>query len=254
MSSRQSLSIRMLRSIQSYFPMVDSIKSTLRWNYYRLTKNVAEPEFAVLRAILPSRPICIDIGANRGLTIQSLLNICPLATIVGFEPNTILVKQIARRFASNLNVKIINAGIGEREGSLLFFIPKYRNYVYDCLSSTDRSSAESWLSDDTCWRFDSTKLSLIEVKIDIIPLDNLNLIPSFIKIDVQGTNMDVILGGLGMIELHKPIILIESPEDCVRDILARFGYIEYHTRSGRLYLGKGRINSLFIPSSIPVLP
>jgi len=249
MSSRQYILVRMLRSAQSFLPILDSLKSNIRWNYYSLIRAVAEPEFSVLRAILPKQPICIDIGANRGLTIQSILNVLPSAKILAFEPNKMLAQLISNRFALNANVEILNLGIGKTDDDLLLYIPKYRNYVYDCLGSTDKESAETWLSENTCWLFQKKWLSIVEMPIRIAPLDKFNLAPSFVKVDVQGTNEEVIIGGLRTIKLHQPVILMETPEDSVREILFEIGYGEYYVQSSVIFPGKGRINSLFIPSS-----
>ena len=46
-------------------------------------------------------------------------------------------------------------------------------------------------------------------EINIFPLDDFNLSPNFIKIDVQGSEKDVLLGAERTICVHKPVVVIE---------------------------------------------
>ena len=52
----------------------------------------------------------------------------------------------------------------------------------------------------------------------ICTLDSYNLSPSFIKIDVQGSELDVLIGGKDTIMTHKPTIIIEVIMNNVFDI------------------------------------
>jgi FkbM family methyltransferase len=73
-------------------------------------------------------------------------------------------------------------------------------------------------------------ISLDDQKGDVcvIALDNLNLVPHFIKIDVEGMEADVIRGALQTIERHRPVLYVENdrPEksDELIELIHGLGY------------------------------
>ena len=52
--------------------------------------------------------------------------------------------------------------------------------------------------------------------VPMITIDSLNVAPSFIKIDVEGMEFDVLKGAKRTILEHKPIVLIEENSLCLR--------------------------------------
>ena len=117
-------------------------------------------------------------------------------------------------------LRIEPVGLGAEEGEFDLHIPSYRGYVFDGLASTDRHSAESWLNEDTLLAFDPAKLSIETVRCRIRTLDGFGLEPFFMKIDVQGSELKVLMGGESTIGRHRPVLLIEWPEPEVSAWLA----------------------------------
>jgi hypothetical protein len=78
-------------------------------------------------------------------------------------------------------------------------------------------------------------------------LDNLNLAPDFIKIDIQGFELQALRGGHRTLERHRPALLIETPGDEIIQYLSNFCYQSYVYQGGRLVEGHqhGR-NSFFV--------
>ncbi len=62
----------------------------------------------------------IDVGVNKGQTIDFFLAISPGAEIWGFEPNRKLFSFLTRKYRSNARVHLVNAGASSKTGSLTF--------------------------------------------------------------------------------------------------------------------------------------
>ena len=82
-------------------------------------------------------------------------------------------------------------------------------------------------------------------------LDSLGLRPDLVKIDVQGTEAEVVRGGLETLRATRPALLIEieSGDVGVAGLLEGEGYAELAYRDGRLEPGRGSMNSFFLHRS-----
>ncbi|MGK4566557.1 FkbM family methyltransferase [Flavobacterium sp. 3HN19-14] len=61
----------------------------------------------------------LDVGANKGQTIEFFLKIYPNAKINAFEPNKKLYLQLKDKFKNN-NIVVHNVGVSNIKGELLF--------------------------------------------------------------------------------------------------------------------------------------
>jgi len=65
-------------------------------------------------------PIILDVGCNKGQSIQFFLNINDLSKIFAFEPNKKLYNQLKENYESNYNIKLFNVGVSKENTKLLF--------------------------------------------------------------------------------------------------------------------------------------
>jgi FkbM family methyltransferase len=70
--------------------------------------------------IAGDNPTIIDVGSNKGQTIDFFLSNFKNARIYGFEPNPVLYNNLIKKYKSNSNVSIKNCGISDISGKLLF--------------------------------------------------------------------------------------------------------------------------------------
>ncbi|WP_372617682.1 FkbM family methyltransferase [Falsiroseomonas sp.] len=218
---------RVLRTAQTFFPALGDIKAAAQDRLARLTGIPFEADFRALRLFGGEGRLHLDIGANRGQSITAIRMCATRPRIVSFEPNPKLAAALKRRFAEVPGVRIEPVGLGAAEGEFSLHIPSYRGYVFDGLASTDREAAASWLNERTLIGFDPAKLSIETVRCRIRRLDDFGLEPFFIKVDVQGTELQVLQGGQRTIEAHRPVLLLEWPEDELIAWLAARGYRRY---------------------------
>lgn len=232
------------RSIQTYFPALHDVRFDLKFFKMKMTKTPHENDFNALKQFNPKEDqVLVDIGSNRGESICSMLLASNLSNkIVGFEPNKLVFDKLIRRFGKDKKVILHNVGLGSTKEKLNLFIPFYRNWMFDGLSSFNINEAREWLK-TRLWNFKEVKLSIKEVPCQIETLDSYNLRPCFIKIDVQGFELEVLRGAKETITEYKPVLLIESITEEVIDFLKPIGYDFYSFENGSFKPGNGILNT-----------
>jgi len=162
-------------------------------------------------------PTILDIGANFGAyTIPMALNVMANNGIIyAFEPQRRIYNQLCGNiFVNNLdNVYAFNYALGKEESILNIKVPNYTKFKNPGAFSLDiktmvSRNLENYLSE---------KVESILVK----PLNTVNTksLISLIKIDVEGMELDVILGGEQLLKQNcfPPIIFESWNDDKFRD-------------------------------------
>ena len=136
-----------------------------------------------------------DIGAHLGYYAALSVEMAPEGEIHAFEANKKLCGYLNRNFSGSKNVHISCAAVAESVGEVDF---------YDA-TKTEDSSASS--------RFNLSELDIAPSRIAATTLDEYikrgNKAPTTIKIDVEGGEYDVVMGGLNLIKEYKPRIIME---------------------------------------------
>ena len=74
-----------------------------------------------------------------------------------------------------------------------------------------------------------TEVSTIENEVSFNTIDNLEVTPFFIKIDVEGAELEVLRGSLNVIKKYNPVVLVEIQNHKsyleIKELLAPHGYI-----------------------------
>jgi len=73
-----------------------------------------------LKNIAFSDPIILDVGANKGQTIDFFLGLFKECTIYSFEPNQELFERLQKKYSTKENVHLFNVGISNQKGTLSF--------------------------------------------------------------------------------------------------------------------------------------
>ena len=238
---------KIFRSIQTLFPFLHDTRFTLKMKMIGWTKNPHEEDFKALKLFQPKDDeVFVDIGSNRGEAISSMrATSSSHIKIIGFEPNPLIFDKLKKQFIKDPNVEVHNCGLGNSNNKHSLYVPFYRKWMFDGLSSFKFNEAEDWLK-TRLWGFDDKKLSIKEVGCEIKQLDDFNIKPYFIKIDVQGYELEALQGSENTITAHHPILLIESITEEVMRYLKEFGYEFYCFCNGKLTKGKGSLNTYCI--------
>jgi FkbM family methyltransferase len=135
--------------------------------------------------------LCFDIGANLGNRVAPLLTIG--AKVVAVEPQKYCYKYLQYKFGKK--IQIVNKGLGDSESIQDFNISKYN--VYSSFST-------EWINSVKDGRFKGVDWNKV-IKVKMTTLDKLITefgLPDFIKIDVEGYELNVLKG------LSKPVQMI----------------------------------------------
>lgn len=242
-----------LRALQSRFPALLSMKSGAQRLMRQAMKRPFERDFEVL-ARLKVRPgeCAIDVGANRGQSIDAIRLYQPDLPVHSFEPSTLLADRLRQRYGNSAAITIHNCGLSERAEDRVLYLPVYRDFPYDGLASFDRKEAAGWLNAETVAGFDPSHLDIRETVCVTERLDAFDFAPAFLKIDVQGFEANVLKGGEEMLEKHNPLILLEN-NDAADAWLTGKGWRRLAYAGGRLQDGaRGKSNTFYLSPRGPV--
>lgn len=233
------------RSVQIYFPGLQDLRFRIQRNVRGLLHKPHEHDFEAL-VHLPYQPnaLFLDIGSNRGDAIQSILMQRPDARVMAFEPNTHLTDKVKKIYKNDPRVEVQNFGLGSKPGSFELFIPFYNRYMFDGLASFKERRARRWL-ENRLYGFRSEKLHIERMVCEVKRVDDLQLDPYFIKIDVQGFEYDVLVGARNTLATSQPILLIETPDSREIEFLSSLGYKPYVYRQSRFHAGLRGMNVFF---------
>jgi FkbM family methyltransferase len=240
-----------LRSAQVRIPLLRNLKEQGRLRWQAVARRPHERDFTAIPGLdPPPRALYVDIGANLGQSILSIRSQDRDARVIAFEPNTALLDGLHRVLGKDDDVVIEPYALGDQDGGFTLYLPVYNGWAFHGLSSLDRDEAAGWLADDRIIGFDPDKLVIQEIPCEVRRLDSFDLDPWFVKVDVQGLEAEVLLGGQETIARSLPILMLEATpfEGKVRDVLAPLGYEPAVLRDGELrHADRDALNIFYLP-------
>ena len=185
--------------------------SQRRYTFLYWMRRPHEDDFRALALLnFSSPPTLVDVGGNVGQSVLSLYTIFPDAKVVSFEPNPAVFRKLQRLTKKFPQLTVIPNGLSNETGEAELFIPSYNGRALSGLASFDYESAKGYLSEEHVARFDPNKLTVTSKRVTLARLDDWELEPDFIKIDVQGLEYQVLAGGLETIRRYRPVIMAET--------------------------------------------
>lgn len=234
-----------VRSLMVHAPALQDMRSRVGLEANRLLRRLHDEDWRAFEQLrLPPGPI-LDIGANRGQSIVSFRTVMPGCSIDAFEPNPVVSERLSRRHKHDPGIHIHAIALSDVGGRFDLHVPRYRNWMFDGLASLDRAEAFGWLNPERMAGFNPDLLTLVTFEVDVLPLDDLDLHPSVMKLDTQGTELQVLRGGLKTIASAGPVILVENPPVAITDLLAPLGYRPFTYDGQTFHAHKGGSKNVF---------
>jgi len=185
---------------------------TLNLKYDRLTK-------IILQRVLSSESIGVDIGCHKGEILDMFIKYAQRGKHFGFEPIPELFQLLLQKYGNNC--RILPYALSDHEGKSTF------NFVKN-------ASAYSGIKKRT---YNIADPIIEEIEVEVKCLDaviSVEIPISFIKIDVEGGEFDVLKGAKSTIIRNKPFILFEfgigasnyygtKPEDIYNLLVSSYG-------------------------------
>jgi FkbM family methyltransferase len=170
-----------------------------------------EPDMAILKHLVMPGDCAIDVGANFGFYTTYLSGLVgDRGHVICFEPvpRTFGLLSHSVRTLKLSNVSLHNAAVSDHDGNGTMEVPQFEsgtdNYYQAALSSADMTGE---------------RRSHIRVPVRLLRLDSLPPVRgrlTFVKVDVEGHELQVVGGARELIQSHRPALLIEvsgSPDD-----------------------------------------
>ena len=181
-----------------------------------------EEGFNFLGAINPINASfsALDIGANDGTSIRMIQQYLPDVKIIAFDP----VEKPNFDFS---NIDFRDFALGSKPGGFDIHTPTVKGYRLTQYSSFEREKLINQITHDL--GITEEEVSLESKHVRVADLDGLELTPFFVKIDVEGFELEVLEGAKETLRRHLPIILIEIQSDAtfmkIQNFLGDLGYI-----------------------------
>lgn len=238
---------RGLRTLASFIPSESLLfLRKLKDTPLRISGQPHEPDFFLLHHLDDHPSAVIDVGANRGQSIRSLQLVLAKPIIHAFEPNEMLSNDLGLRHSKE-NVTVHACGLSSEDCLATIFLPRYGHTIYDTRASLSEENAAAFLGPKSFLFFDPERSSVVRSTVVLKRLDDLELKPSIIKIDVEGADDKVILGGLETLRRHQPACLIERPRPQSVTLLKELGYAAFGYAHDRLAQNEmGGLNVFFL--------
>jgi FkbM family methyltransferase len=193
------------------------------WLRDRRLMRRGEVELKLLPFLVDPTRGAIDVGANKGTYSYFLSRLCP--RVNAYEPNPAM-RSVLKRMVGG-NVVISEKAASNASGPAVLAVP--------CLDERASNNIGTLCIDRLEGAYHPVAVE--QVRLDDEPLTNIG----FIKIDVEGFELEVVTGAEKLIRRDRPVLLVEIVEehtgrpvvDTVRHI-ERIGYQTMVVSHGRL--------------------
>ncbi|RZJ16258.1 MAG: FkbM family methyltransferase [Haliea sp.] len=171
----------------------------LAWRAWKTRYRDQVFELRAIREALRLGGVALDVGANKGSYLYSMARWAGAAPVVAFEPQSRLATYLtgACRRAGLRNVTIENLALSNQQGELDLFVPGD--------SHSPGASLEPGIAEATACHKETVQVTTL----DAYAADRLHSRVRVIKIDVEGHEMAVLQGALGLIRRDKPLLVVE---------------------------------------------
>ena len=156
----------------------------------------------------------LDVGSNKGQSVDFFLKINADALIFGFEPNSRLYKNLITKYQGNSNIVFINNGVSSKEGKLLF-----QENIMDETSTFEKLNYESDYLKKKARALGVSPENIIvnKYEVKVITLgsflnEHKDLAIDVLKIDVEGHEYDCLLGLFDGSRSDYPILFLQLEE------------------------------------------
>jgi FkbM family methyltransferase len=167
----------------------------LRWHLMHRPKT-AEQELFYLDRIVPEGAITVDVGANCGLYTRKLARLS--RRVHAFEPSHSMANLLRRTSAPNVSVHEV--ALSDQAGHAELFIPQDGDELVHGLASLEPAVGASSKA--------VASINVTTTKLDAVVRQDV----AFVKIDVEGHELNVLKGAVELLERSQPVFLVEAED------------------------------------------
>src|SRR5687767_14998132 len=174
---------------------------------------IHEPDFHLFRRFDESRGLFVDVGANIGQSALSFRVANSTSPILSFEPNPEMefgLRTVKRLLGDGFDYRM--HGLGERTETKTLYVPFVRGTALSQFATFQSEGLEDTPERRRMFQ-EATGVDgfdVVENKLHLVRFDELELDPEFVKIDVEGTEIDVLAGMEETLRRCRPLIMTEG--------------------------------------------
>lgn len=151
------------------------------------------------------------------------------AQILSIEANPLLEPDLRflKRWLPKFDYRICAAG--DAPGELTLHVPVFRGVrlTGETSITDDRDAKKAMWMERHRLDPETTTLEQVDVRVEVVRLDDLQLDPSIIKVDVEGFEVEVVRGLEQTLHRCRPLLAVERSRPAeVAELLAPLGYTE----------------------------
>jgi len=227
----------MIKDIEFFLKnLLFSEKFLLEKRLKRAIKKNYEKELSIIDNFKNKNKDAVDVGVYRGIYSYKLSN--EFKHVHSFEPNPILFPYLKKNLTKIIrNISLYNLAASDSNGEINLKIPSRNKSIFKTnYEELYKLGAATIHAENKIKKFYSLKVK--KVKLDDILNDK---IISFIKIDVEGHEKEVIDGSKEIINKNKPTLLVEiekrhtgrSVNETIK-FINNLGYNSHYLQNGKL--------------------
>ncbi|WP_192346627.1 FkbM family methyltransferase [Algoriphagus sp. Y33] len=158
----------------------------------------------VLEKALKKGDTFIDVGANQGeYSLWAARKVGAKGRVVAFEPMQQLFDQLAENIRLNKSfhktITPIKLGLSDQKGEVILYSSADSNEGTNTIYNTEKFSIESG----------KIQLDTLDEQLKSLKINKVD----FLKIDVEGAELQVLKGALNTLKQNRPVILLEINKD-----------------------------------------
>ena len=213
-----------------------SEKFLLKKRLKRAIKNNYEKELSIIGDFTDKNKEAVDVGVYRGVYTYKLSK--EFKHVHAFEPNPLIYPFLEKNLTKIVkNMTLKNLALSDSNGDVNLRIPSRSKSIfktnYEEIYKLGCATIHEGNKIDNKNNFKVKKIKLDDL------LEDKNI--SFIKIDVEGHEREVITGSKKIIKKNKPVLLVEIEErhnnfpilDTI-EFIKNFGYNSYFVADGNV--------------------
>lgn len=191
--------------------------------YWFHGKNREKSEMAAFALLIRSGDTVFDVGGHIGYTALYFNELVGAGRVHVFEPGPNNLPYLRRNIAPCPGITLAEVGVGDVVGRLPMFI--------EDLTGQNNSLHQDFegLKNNRAAAHDGG-MTVQEVMISVTTLDAYvdmtGVAPDFIKVDVEGFELQVLAGARQTLAEHRPILMVEIQSDH-RAVFARLSALGY---------------------------
>ena len=163
----------------------------VREKIHRFIRNNSRNAFKDQKKLLNNieNGVILDVGAHIGDTTELYRKYFSQSKIFCFEPFSESCDYLKKRFINDSNIKIVETALGSKDETKTLYVSNYSN-----LNSLQRPNERAWgFADEKSVDVETITLDQFYYENDIKQID-------ILKLDVQGSELDVLMGSETLLE------------------------------------------------------